>query len=131
MTFLLALVPLMNTVVLLGGIVFFSRQGGPTAAKAIIDLKNEQIKTYEDKLAQLGQDMQNREDTHRLELQKREDAHHAEMQELHTRMGQIEGQLRAKDSELERLTAIFQNRDPQSTEITVAASKYISVSLPI
>src|SRR5690242_19598406 len=103
MSALAILSPLLTVVVLVGGLIYFSRQGGPTGAKAVIDIKNEQIAAYE----------------------KREQEHRAEMLDMRDRLSKIEGQLKSKDAELERLTAIFQNRDPQSAQITQAASAYM------
>jgi len=114
-----------------GFLILYSRQGGASAAKAVIDLKNEQIKAYEDKLNQLRSDMQQREDTHRSDLKIREDTHRREMHTLHERIGVIEGQIKAKEVELVRLTAIFQNRDPQSTQIAAATNDYMQTTLPL
>lgn len=109
MSTLLSLAPLLQTIALISGLIFFLRQGGPSGAKAVIDIKNEQLAAYE----------------------KREQEHRAEMIETRERLTKIEGQLKSKDAELDRLTSIFQNRDPQSTQITEAATSYMKSTFPI
>lgn len=116
-----AYVTLIGSVVLAAAVIFTQwRNGGNVATREALD-------SYRTRVAQLKEDLE----TLRSES-------HTKQNEMAGKIGTLEGQLKEKENTIQTLSAIFQDRNPESqlfmenlTKVGEAAMHYINTNGPL